>query len=216
MKKIILMISAFVCAALFSFSTGHAALVANGGFDYPDPGLNNGQWKVYYRDQIPGWTTGSYGMEIQKNTVVRADSGNYYVELDTHDYSQNGVDTNSSIFQMVDLDVGTYELSFMYHARLDIAGANDVRVSIGDLDHTVSMKKSDMTSDWEEISLDFYVSQADEYELMFEALGTQFTRGGFIDTVSIDALHTPVPASFWLFGTGLLGIAHTGRRKRMR
>ena len=78
-----------------------ANMMLNGNFEAPQ--LSGSQWQVF--GSIPGWnTTAGSGIEIQRNTVVIAQSGNQYVELDSH----YAVDTNSAMSQAVSTVAGPH------------------------------------------------------------------------------------------------------------
>lgn len=114
-----------VMALTFS-AVSNANLLVNGDFE-DDVGLTGSRWGVY--SSINGWQTYSGpSIEIQRNTIVAAQSGNQYVELDSH----TGTDTNSVMYQTIDsLSVGaSYELSFWYHARTNNGAANDNGIEV--------------------------------------------------------------------------------------
>ncbi len=232
MKKSLII---FLCTSLLAGVAGisTALPLVNGNFDSthnysPGAGLVNkiklnemksGQWDVY--NSIDGWTSGKNdsGVEIQYNTVVRAHSQNFYVELDSHPSPTS----NSSITQTVFLDPGMYNLSFWYMARTNTPNDNGIsfRVSNNPLgtqeDHLlfgdVDGVRADF-KDWLEYSYSFNVKTAANYELMFAATGWENTLGGFLDDVSITP--TPEPAGMLLLGFGLIGFATIGRKHLKR
>ena len=170
--------------------------------------LSSGEWDVY--KQISGWTSGdgTSGIELQYNPVViNSRSPFLHVELDSH----GGTDTNSSMYQMVDLAVGTYELSFWYHARTNTFEDNSITASIAGKSVIANWKSSEQDADWDEFTLAFSILEAGEYKLDFTATGLDNSRGGLIDDVAINPV--PEPATMMLFGLGLLGLAGVSRKK---
>lgn len=200
-----------VMALTFS-AVSNANLLVNGDFE-DDVGLTGSRWGVY--SSINGWQTYSGpGIEIQRNTIVAAQSGNQYVELDSH----TGTDTNSVMYQTIDsLSVGaSYELSFWYHARTNNGAANDngIEVLWGDslpgatvLDLEGYSRNSNLG--WMNFSLDL-VATAETMFLSFGATGLDNTLGGFIDNVSLTAV--PEPGTLALFAIGAAGLL-IGRRR---
>ncbi len=208
MKKKILVMISLIFTTVFINSYADASLIESWDFDNESEyGLFDNQWNVY--GSILDWTGEGSGIEIQRNTVVSAHSGNYYVELDSH----KGKDTNSSMFSDIYLNAGNYKLSFQYHARTNKDDDNGIRGLIDDaVIGSVSKKLSDMNSVWEEITWSFLIPEQRTYRLMFSAYGDSNTLGGFIDSVEIHA--NPEPTTFLLLGFGLLGLAGVGRRKK--
>jgi hypothetical protein len=153
---------------------------------------------------------------VQASTVVTADTPNYYIELDSH----NGLDTNSSMYQTLSLDLGSYELSWMYHARTN-QDDDDNGIEGYILDSTglqtnylgsVSKKYSEMSTTWEKIIWSFDIAVAGNYDLYFAAYGNDNTLGGFIDSAELNPV--PEPATFLLLGSGLAGLAFYRRKRK--
>ncbi len=212
-KLLVLFATGLVCIGLSN--SAQANLLANGGFD-EDIGLSGSAWSVY--DNIPGWTkeAGTAGIEVQRSTIVPADSYAQYVELD----SNGGIDTNSAMFQSVFLDVGTYSLDWMYHARTNngdddngikvyVADSSDINIYADSISKTYNEQQPDI---WEQVSGTFTVNTADTYKVWFAAFGLDNTLGGFVDSVSLAPV--PEPASMLLLGIGLASIAGLRRKKR--
>lgn len=223
---------AAVVAAFVAAPAG-AATIVNGGFDdvsVAAPGLVGGaalnalsgsQWNVFAG--VPGWTaTSGYGIEIQRNSVVRAHSGNYYVELDSHPHRNLGGDltatTNSAMSQTLSgLSAGVYDLSFFYRPRTSEVGSNLIGFGLsgavqgGSVAGVVGLADGYLRSQWTEVTQRFTATGGD-VTLSFSALGDADQTGGFIDTVSVSAV--PLPAGAWLMLTGLAALGVARRRAR--
>ena len=65
---------------------------------------------------------------------------------------------------------------------------------------------------WTEKSF-FFKATGTSTTLRFESLDNT-AYGPAIDLVSVDLAPAPVPAAFWLFGSGLLGLLGAGRKLR--
>ncbi len=203
--------------ALSILSTNVSAnLITNGSFEDGTPGLTGTQWQVY--DSITGWDTHTgAGIEIQRNTVVGAQDGDQYVELDSH-----GAGSNSFMIQELNnLSVGSwYDLSFWYHARTN-NGSNDNGINaywggptasdlieISDI-HDLTIGTS---SEWINYEYSIQATHSTMF-LGFEADGSQNTLGGFIDNVSVTAV--PEPSTLALFGLGIVGLGLSRRRSKL-
>lgn len=193
--------------ALVTASFANANLIVNG--DFEEPQLGAGAWQVF--GAINGWTTTSgSGIEIQNNTIVTAQSGNQYVELDSY--------SNSSMTQMISgLITGqAYDVSFWYHARTS-NGSNDNGINMlwGDSSPGIevlsidNIKASDQLG-WVEFSRSLTATAATMY-LTFSADGLNNSLGGFVDNVQMSSA-VPEPAALGLFVCGLLGLARMRRK----
>jgi len=188
------------------------SLLINGNFD-DDLGLSGTSWGVYA--SIPGWTkTFGSGIEVQRNTIVTAHSGNQYIELDS-----NPAPGNSGMFQSVVLSTGWYELDFFYQPRTNNTNDNGIGYGIENyFSWTVDATKQTWNG-WQEVSQTFYIETDSVYNVFFSAYGDYGTAGGntfggFIDSASLTAAPVPEPATMLLFGAGLLGLAGLRLRKK--
>lgn len=198
---------------LFSSSVSALNFVTNGSFETPDldtnpagNGVGSGSaWEVF--DSIDGWNTYSgAGIEIQNSgTVVTAQHGNQYVELDSHP----GPGSNSLMVQSIGgLSAGAqYTLSFWYRPRTN-NGFNDNGIDVywGEsgseaLVFSIADQLARDYSDWVNFSLNLVATNS-SMNLGFYANGLQNTLGGFLDNVEL----LPEPASLLLFGCGLLSL----------
>ncbi len=150
MKKFLILASVFLLVV--GTGTASANLIENGDFETttgPFVGIEKGilldnlgdsgnsTWDVY--TTINNWGTyNGPGIEIQKNTIVKAHSGNHYVELDSHgDTDEFPGDSNSGMVQEVWLTEGYYDLSFWYRPRTDSRYDNGINVVFKSGDNVV-------------------------------------------------------------------------------
>ncbi|GBC61804.1 PEP-CTERM sorting domain-containing protein [Desulfonema ishimotonii] len=204
MKKSIVIFGILFFLAMVG--TAHANLLDNGNFDTDtEYGLSGKGWHVYSettQDQVPGWDVlEGPGIEIQRNTITTAHSGNYYVELDSHG--------NSAMKQSVTLEAGSYILDFYYQSRRATSNDNGIEYGIGGYSFELA-DDNRATPGWEHYTYYFNVGTTGEYDMVFQATGADNTLGGFIDSVGLNP--TPEPATMALLGIGLIGLAGVRRR----
>ena len=230
MKKFLILTGVFLL--VIGTGTAFASLIKNGDFETttgPYVGIEkgillddlgdsgNGTWDVY--TYIPYWGTYSGpGIEIQKNTIVKAHSGDHYVELDSHGGTEEAPnDSNSGMVQEVWLEKGLYDLSFWYRPRTDQTNDNGIEVLFAEQGYagavylTVNSVNSQI-KDWVQFSVQLEATKEAFYGIGFHASGEDNTYGGFIDDVALNTV--PEPATMLLLGTALIGLA--GLRRRLK
>lgn len=211
----------------------HANLIMNGSFEQTAQGwygevhghdlatLTGASpgWDVY--DALPGgWTSPitptNAGIELHSSgTVVPAQHGDFYAELDSDRGSQD-FETNSTMQQIVALDPGRYRLSFFYRPRTNNDGIQDNRIDLeifgpgGALGMLTADAVTSDFDEWRQYDMWFSVANMDSYTVQFSAGGAENTFGGFIDTVSL--MQVPAPATLGFLGLGLIGLAAARRR----
>lgn len=199
-----------------------AGIIANGDFETTSPsvglvnnlalnGLTSPQWDVFAA--IPGWVTlDGAGIEIQAGSVVTPHSGQRYVELDSHPTALGDM-TNSAMRQTVTLAAGDYVLSFWYRPRTNATGDNGIQASVGGLAGVVADGIASDFPDWRQFSTRFTVTTGGSYDVVFQALGRENWLGGFLDDVSLEAVHAPEPATWGTFAIAGLIFAAVGIRR---
>lgn len=198
MKHIVALFSLLFLAV----GSANANLIVNGSFE--NPALSGNSWSVF--NSIEGWTTiQGAGIEIQRNTVVDAQDGDQYVELDSH--------YNSWMEQTISgLTAGNeYYFSFWYQARTNNL-YNDNGIDVYWNGILVMDISNILASDagWTEYTAVF-TADSDVAALSFNADGTSNSLGGFIDNVSLTSV--PEPAPIALMALGIIGLVAARKRR---
>lgn len=178
--------------------------------EFEDMPLGGPSWGIW--DTLPGWRSGpNHGIEVQTNrtlSTIDAHSGDYYVELDS-----NG---SGSMIQDLFLAAGKYTLSFFYSPRVAQMDTNDITYSVGGLFSGLvgSATEGAEVGSWLEVTQEFMVTTAGNYELGFFADANGDTYGGLLDDVSVEMVApVPVPAGAVLGLTALASLLMLRRRK---
>lgn len=213
----VLVTSFFVATSTLSSSADAATnFVVNGSFEQNQLATNK-NWDVF-ENVNPGWyTIDGAGIEIQRSgTVVNAQDGSFYIELDSH--NRNGVKNDGSNTLMGQtlsgLAAGAYELSFYYHARTNNLGSdNGIRAAIAGEELIIDTRRNlPGGNSWQLYTLGFVLQTAGDVELTFGAFGLENTLGGFIDNVAVAAVPEPASWLMMIMGFGLVGLQLRRRR----
>ncbi len=166
-------------------------LVVNGEFeDHPDLGAAG--WGVL--SAIPGWTSPTYGIEVQEITGPSGNAaGDAVVELAT--------DRNTTISQSIAVPVsGTYELAFDYALGGTDIATNGITVTLdtqsGPLVFTPALPS---TPGYVPFSTEVALVAGEPVTLSFTGTGTDDARGTHIDGVSLTRMDTGAGSSASFF-----------------
>ena len=200
--------------------TAHANLLSNGSFEVVDGsiGVRNGialnalsvgnQWDTY--KVLPGgWNSDPLlrPVEVQNNTVIAAQDGSKYIELE----SDPGNSSFSAISQSFTAAfAGNYLFQFYYAPRTSTPGDNLVNALVDNV--TVTTKSGVTPAGWTLVSVILGLT-AGTHSVGFNALGSiDNTLGGFVDNVSVSAV--PLPPAALLLTSAIAGIGYIGRRRK--
>ena len=171
---------------------------------------------------IPSGLNVSRNASLYSGTVVTAQHGDQYVELDSHGPGSNGSGSNSFMLQNIHgLTAGDeYRLSFWYRPRTNQSwNDNGIDVYWGEMGSeamvfSIANQIARNYSDWVQHSFKL-TATSNAMGLGFYATGKQNTLGGFVDNVKLASV--PVPATLALFGIGCLafGASRCSRKEHL-
>ncbi|TRB03088.1 pilus assembly protein [Rhizobium rhizogenes] len=141
--------------------------------------------------------------ELQKPSILTAANGGipptkYVVELDSHWEGQKRRDANSSIFKIVELHPGKYEVSVWYNGRNDAyGGTNDIdiflqlqRPQLGPEKKIIEMAQKGKVF-WERRTYSITVDTYSVYKLTIAAGGKSDSLGGIITAFEVKYVDSP-------------------------
>ena len=159
---------------------------------------------------VDGWTGGPLGIELQDNVAGAPATGllnDNFVELDST--------ANSLMFRTI-AGAGTYDLSFLYSPRPNIArGSNGISVFLnnvllappGNLDFAGGGSTA-----WSLQTAHFTAAAGSV--LRFEATGQSDSLGGYVDDIRLSTAAVPEPVTWVMMILGFCGVGATLRHRK--
>lgn len=196
-------------ALLATANLGQAAeLVINGGFE--DPGAqipDAGMFTTYFGgDSFGGWTVGGESIDVHDTGHTNAHSGQYSLDL-------AGEYLPGSISQTLATTAGqqyTLDLWYAGHAFHWYEGPAMAEVYWDG--NSIALLAIDASPDYQEMNWTHFQAQvtASSDQTLLELWGRTENGGVIVDDISVSEV--PVPATAWLFGSALAGLASRLRR----
>ncbi len=174
----------------------------------------SGDWGLFAT--VSQWTTlNTNGVELQySGTVVAAQDGNIYMEMDTNPFFGN---SNATILQKIaGLTIGNeYELSFWTQARTHKLGHSNLEVTwfagSESFDDNLGVKKLIEQDDafkgestWYQKTFTFEATE-ETMNIAFSGMGEESGKGALLDNISL--VSVPEPSVILLMLTALLGFS---------
>jgi hypothetical protein len=187
-------------ATLIAATGASATTIVSSSFDSIANAPGNGGFRIYAAGTVvDGWTAGANGIEVQASAAGTPFSGRHLIELDTN--------RNSSMF--LNLQPGTYRVSYFYSPRPGVSAAsNQIDLLFGNrLLDSVTALGGNATS-WSQRRVDFSTRSAGA--LTFAAAGTSDSRGGYLDNISVSAV--PEASTWMMLVVGFAAIGYGMRR----
>ncbi len=196
-----------LCLGMVSMS--HAAeLVVNGGFE--DPGAQipeAGMFSTYLGgDSFGGWSVGGESIDVHDTGHTDAHSGQYSLDL-------AGEHQPGSISQTLSTTSGQqYTLDLWYAGHAFHPYEGPAMAEIYWEGSSIALLVIDASPDYQQMNWTHFQAQltANSDQTLLELRGVTENGGVIVDDISVSEV--PLPASAWLFGSCLLGLA--GRLRR--
>lgn len=209
--------SIIMAATCFATTSTQASLLSNGSFESPNIGLV-ASLTIFAGSQPAGffWTVTTNSVDIISNGVLGT-TGTVLDGVQALDLV--GFGSTGGISQLFPTTAGTqYMLSFAYANNPLSTSTASATVTLMDsanlllsqsITHNTSIKSN---FDWTLFSASF-TGTGDPVTLAFNNTVGGNNGGIFLDAVSVSAV--PIPAAFWLFGSGLATLFLRSRHRRV-
>ena len=217
-KKAVKLLPSIIMAATFFASTPtQAAIISNGSFEFPSIGAATSLTIPVGSEPIGfGWTVTTNSVDIISNGLFGS-TGAVYDGIRALDLIGNG--GTGGISQLFSTTADTqYMLSFAYANNPFSTSTASATVTLLDganpllsqsITHNTSINSN---FDWTLFSARF-TGTGNPVTLAFNNTVGRNDGGIFLDAVSVSAV--PIPAAFWLFGSGLATLFLRSRHRRV-